>query len=373
VAGGTEEKLQEDSGMIRLGRIHASLVRTAVAAAGAALVIAACQPRQTQADPQAAANTDPCAATTGFRALVVCRNPQLAGLDAAVREQITAEAASLAPDAELALNAEQDAWLEATRIACAIPTPETAPTPEQVECVSSALRDRAAAMTNAVDQVGPFTFRRAEVVEADAVSASAAAASGLGEDAPAAITRQISYPQLTGDTPAIRRFNEIVRQEPRFGVQDQTSETVNYTIAYAGDELISVRFDILHETLGAMHGAVEVQAVTVNMRTGERLTEADVFRPGSGWENFLTRRAVAALTRELGSDFVPAEPDVRETVTKPPQWLVTEEALVILFPPLSFAGPQVDGGTQASIPWSALRPYLNPQAPRPISAAPATP
>ncbi len=359
--------------MIRLQRNSVWLGGVAAAMALAVAALGACQPRQTTADPQVAANLDPCAATAGFRALVVCRNPQLAELDGAVREQITAEAASLAPDAEIALNAEQDAWLEATRISCGVPTPETAPTPDQVECLSSALRNRAAMMTNAVDQVGPFTFRRAEVVDADAVSASAAAASGLGDDAPAAITRQLSYPQLTGDSPAIRRFNDLVRQEPRFGVQDQTSETVNYEIAFAGDELISVRFDILHETLGAMHGAVEVQAVTVNMRTGERLTEADVFRPGSGWENFLTRRAITALTRELGSDFVPAEPDVRETVTKPPQWLVTEQALVILFPPLSFAGPQVAGGTQVSIPWSELRAYLNPQAPRPITPAPPAP
>lgn len=358
--------------MIRMGRPRIGAMMIALAALATAS-IAACQPRQGPEEPQPAANADPCAATTGFRALVVCRNPQLAELDGAVREQILAETAALTPEAAAAMNAEQDAWLEATRIGCGVPTPDTAPTPEQVDCISSALRDRAAAMASAVDQVGPFTFRRAEVVEADAVSASAAAASGLGDDAPVAITRQISYPQLTGDSPAIRRFNEIVRQEPRFSVQDQTSETVNYTIAYAGDEIISVRFDILHETLGAMHGAVEVEGVTVNMRTGERLTDADIFRPGSGWENFLTRRAVAALTRELGSDFVPAEPDVRETVTKPPQWLVTEEALVILFPPLSFAGPQVDGGTQVAIPWNALRAYLNPDAPRPITPAPATP
>lgn len=352
--------------MIGLGRWAAM---TGLVAALAAL--AACGPREIPVEDTAApaADADPCASATGFRGLVICQNEALLSLDNAVREAITAETANVDPAVAGALNAEQDQWLEAARISCGIATVETPPDDGQMTCLTAALRDRLNSMGNAIEQQGPFTFRRVEAVDADPVTAAVAAASGLGEDAPPAITRDISYPQLTGDGPAIRRFNELVRQEPRFGIEDQTSETVNYTIAYAGEDLISVRFDILHEPLMAPHGSVEVQAVTVNMREGAALTEADVFRPGSGWENFLTRRAVVALTRAFqGTDFVPSEADVRETVTKPPQWLVTENALVILFPPYSFAGPQVDGGQEISILWSDLRAYLNPNGPRPIGS-----
>ena len=340
-----------------------------------ALALAACQPSApapTPEDLRPTAEADPCASATGFRRAIVCQTPALAALDDTVRERLVAEAAALPAEASAALNLEQDQWLEATRIACGLPSADTVPDEAQLGCITSALRERANTVTGAVEQAGPFTIRRVENIGADAVTASVAAASGLGDDAPAAITRQISYPQIAGDTPAVRRFNALVRQEPRFGVEDQTSETVNYTIAYAGDDLISVRFDILDEPLAAAHGSVETRAVSFNMRTGAPLSDADVFRPGSGWENFLTRRAIVALTRAFqGTDFVPSEPDVRETVTKPPQWLVTEQALVILFPPYSFAGPQIDGGQDISIPWADLRPYLNPRGPRPIGAAPA--
>jgi len=345
----------------------------ALAAVAAVAAVAACGPREVPVEDAALPQTsaDPCAAATGFRGLVVCRNEGLLALDNAVREAIAAEAGGLDPAVAAALNEEQDHWLEAARISCGAPTAETMPDEAQLICLTAALRDRLNAIGDAIDQQGPFTFLRVEAVDADPVTAAAAAASGLGEDAPTAITRDISYPQLTGDGPEFRRFNALVRQEPRFGLEDQTSETVNYTIVYAGEDLISVRFDILHEPLRAPHGSVEVQAVTVNMREGAPLTEADVFRPGSGWENFLTRRAVVALARAFQwTDFVPSEADVRETVTKPPQWLVTENALVILFPPYSFAGPQIEGGQEIAIPWSDLRAYLNPTGPRPIGTAP---
>ena len=47
---------------------------------------------------------------------------------------------------------------------------------------------------------------------------------------------------------------------------------------------------------------------------------------------------------------------------------MTEQGLVILFPPYSFGGPYALGGAEVTIPWTELRPYLNPNAPAPIGA-----
>lgn len=337
----------------------------------AALGLAACNPSTpaTTGEEQAAAAPDPCAGQGSFRADVICKAPELAALDAQIRERLTTQAEAIEPAAVGALEAEHDRWLEAMRVDCGFQT-GAAPTPEQTACLTSHLTARVNEVQGVIQQAGGFTFRRVEDVTAAAVSASAAAASGLGDMAPTAITREISYPQISGEqTPQIRRFNELVRQEPRFRLEDQTSETVNYQIAFAGDELISVKFEILEETLGAAHASVDLRAVTVNMLTGNPLAANDVFRPGSGWENFLTRRVLVELTRALEqSEFVPSERDVRETVTKPQNWLITEAALVVLVAPLSFAGPQADGGQEIAIPWAQLRPYLNPQAPAPIRA-----
>jgi uncharacterized protein len=350
------------------------MIRHSSKAAAAAILVmgallAACNPSTPPAasDEQAAAAPDPCAGSGNFRADVICKNPALAALDAQVRERLATQATAADPSAVGSLEAEHDRWLEATRIACGVIN-GSPPDQDQTTCLDQRLNARLGEVQNVIQQSGGFTFRRVEDVSATAVSASAAAASGLGDMAPTAITRQISYPQIGGEqTPAIARFNELVRQEPRFRLEDQTSETVNYQIAFAGDELISVKFEILDEPLGAPHGTVELRAVTVNMRAGAPLSAADVFRTGSGWENFVTRRVLVDLTRQMESaEFVPSERDVRETVTKPQNWLVTENAMVLLLAPLSFAGPQVDGGQEIAIPWSQLRPYLNPQAPAPI-------
>ena len=54
---------------------------------------------------------------------------------------------------------------------------------------------------------------------------------------------------------------------------------------------------------------------------------------------------------------------------QPHLWLITEQGLVLMFPPLSFGGSHADGGIEVTIPWTDLRPYLNPAAPAPIRAA----
>ena len=171
--------------------------------------------------------------------------------------------------------------------------------------------------------------------------------------------------------PAIRKFNDAVRQAPRFRREDQTEENTTYRIGYAGDDLVSVRFDTYEFTLGAVNPSTSVRAVTVNMRTGAPLSAADVFRPDSKWADFLTQRALAEITRQLKEEdetaLAPSPDAVRAAIASPSNWLVSDQALVLLFPPLSL-GNSVIGPHEVSVPWSELRPYLNPNGPGPIKA-----
>jgi hypothetical protein len=311
---------------------------------------------------------DICAEGRGAFAQRVCENEELAALDNEVRETLVAESASVSDAGAAMMVQNQNRWREAARIACGIIDPESAPTAEQAACLESEFRARIDAAAGAVEQAGGYTFQRMELVEATPVTAEIAAASGLGDEAPIAITRDIRFPRIDGpQTPQIQRFNELVAQSPQFGLQDATSETVDYRIGYAGPDLISVRFDQAADTLGAAHGNATSRAITVLMREGRALTDADVFRADSGWQRFVTQRAVAEITRQFREDgFVPPERDVQESATKPHLWLITESGLVLLFPPYSFGAPYVMGGTEVTIPWADLRPYLNPNAPAPI-------
>lgn len=313
------------------------------------------------------AGLDVCAQSDNAFSVQLCGNRALLGLDNQVRETLVAESASVSDAGAQLLVQNQTRWREAARVECGLLDAETPPNAEQQQCLESEFRARARDSVDAVQQIGPYTFQRMELVDATAVTAEIASAAGV-DDPPNAIVRDIRFPRIDGEqTPEIRRFNDLVAQEPQFRLQDATNERVDYQIAFAGPELISVRFEYTQEALGAANDTNSVRAVTVVMTEGRALTAGDVFTAGSGWENFITARAVQSIGREF-SDYAnfPPRRDVYETATKPHLWLITEAGLVLLFPPLSFGGSHADGGTQVAIPWADLRPYLNPAAPLPI-------
>lgn len=311
---------------------------------------------------------NPCEDNRSGAARRICQDQALSALDTQVSQTLVAESASISDVGAEMLVQNQRRWRDAQLIACGVIDTESEPSADQQTCLEGQFRSRLQEARTAVEEVGGYTFQRMELVDATAVTAEAASASGLGDAAPPAITRDIRFPRIDGpQTPQIQRFNELVAQQPQFRLEDATSEDVTYRIAFAGPELISVRFDVYNETLGAAHPNSTTRAVTVLMTEGRPLTEADVFRANSGWQRFLTQRAVAGIAAHFREDgFTPPERDVQESATKPHLWLITEQGLTLLFPPYSFGAPYVMGGTEVTIPWADLRPYLNPAAPAPI-------
>ncbi|MEZ5995577.1 MAG: hypothetical protein R3C25_07455 [Hyphomonadaceae bacterium] len=313
------------------------------------------------------AQLDVCGQSDDPFARRVCGNGELAALDNQVRETLVAESASVSDAGAQLLVQHQARWREAARVACGVLDPASEPTPEQQRCLEAEFRARVQDARNAVQDVGGYTFQRMELVEATPVAAEIAAS--MGDSAPVAIERDIRFPRIDGpQTPEIRRFNELVAQQPQYRLEDATNENVDYVISYAGPELISVKFIISADSPLAANSTNTVKAVTVVMLDGGRpLTEADVFTPNSGWQDFVTRRAVQEISRQF-PDYAnfPPRRDVYETATKPHLWLISEQALVLMFPPLSFGGSHADGGVEVSIPWADLRQFLNPAAPAPI-------
>jgi hypothetical protein len=345
-----------------------------VGASIACVALAACGDRgsgeKTQASSAEAisAALNICAGEQSAFARNVCENRQLLAIDEQIREALVAESASISDAGAQLLVQNQARWRNAARIACGVLDAAAAPSAEQQRCLEGEFRKRLEDAETAVQEVGGYTFQRMELIDAQPVTASIAERSGIGEAAPIAIVRNVRFPRIDGrQTPAIQRFNELVAQQPQRNLSDATSEVVDYEIVFAGPELISVRFISSEDTLGAAHPNNSVKAVTVLMSDGRELTAADVFTEGSGWEDFVTRRAVEAITRDFrGYGFAPPERDVRETATKPHLWLVTERGLTILFPPYSFGGPHALGGAEVVIPWADLRQFINPAAPAPI-------
>lgn len=218
-------------------------------------------------------------------------------------------------------------------------------------------------------ELSEYAFRRMTFVEA-------APAFPTGRDAdpsanPArAVIRDIHFPSLANpETPARMRFNSVMEQRPRFRRDELTNEVVDYEIVYAGKDLISVRFDCGVDTIGAAHPWGSSYGATVLMDSGHLLEAGDVFSVETGWQDFITTRAADDISRQLDEyDFTPTAADVRGTAIDVRQWLITENALVLLFPTLSFGAPYVAGSVEVAIPWSDLAPFLSAQAPAPIAA-----
>ncbi|MET0183579.1 MAG: RsiV family protein [Caulobacterales bacterium] len=345
-------------------------MRARFAALAIVSLLAACGEQQNAGGAQGASSALGRCGSDAF-AQRMCADPKLGELDQSVRQALVAEAASVSDAGAQLLAQSQSRWLEAQRVACGVIDPDAQLTADQNSCIESKLRERAAEAQTAVQEIGGYVFQRVEMVNAQPVTAQAAADSGLGDAAPAAIVRDIRYPRIDGaSTPQAQRFNQLVAQQPQYRLEDQTDEAVSYEIVYAGPALISVRFNVYENTLGAAHPNNSYRAVTVLMSgEGRPIQAGDVFRSGSGWEDFITQRSIAAITRQFREyEFQPPPQDVRESATKPHLWLIGQDGLTILFPPYSFGGPHALGGAEVLIPWSDLRPYLNPAAPAPIRA-----
>lgn len=315
------------------------------------------------------AAADPCQSVSGAYGKWLCGDPELSPIMQQVGAELKEAAGSISvPSAQLMADGQKQ-WVEAVRVECGIGTGDVPLTADQEQCVRQNLDARVKEAAVAVQDKGGFIFQTVEITKTDPISAEAASAGGTVLP----VSKEIRFPKIEGDTPQIRKFNELMQHRPQYGLADQTTEIVRYSIAFAGAELVSVRFETSEYTAEAARPNNSVKAVTVVMNTGEALTAADVFTaPEARWKAALLTRAMRELTRqtkEFGPDITPVREEVADTLSKPQNWLITEEGLVLLFPQDSIGLPYAAGGFEVTVKWADLAPLLNAQAPVPIRRA----
>lgn len=351
-------------------------VRYAVIAA-LMLALAACGPRPQSgagadgADGSAGGTASGCPGAEGPLAEFACQNAEMSeaagDLLASARE---ARQRLSADGARIALENERR-WIAAQRVLCKADA-GGALNAEAVQCLKAAIAERAAKAKAEVQTLGGLTFQTVELVDALPVNQAEAAEIGLSEVAPEAVLQAARFPRI--DNPkrsaVIEKVNAALAQRLT-GVSGPlpSEEQIDYQLAFAGEKLVSVRFDSYEFALGAAHPNSSARGVTLRMDTGEPIAPADVFKPSSGWETYLTRRAVRELTaafEEMGA-VAPESADVRDTATKTHNWVIDEAGITLLFPPYS-VGPYALGGHEVKIPWADLKPYIAPDAPAPIRA-----
>jgi hypothetical protein len=315
------------------------------------------------------AAADACQSVSGAYGKWLCGDPELSPLMQQVGAELKDAAGSISIDGAQLMADGQKQWVEAVRVECGIGTGDVPLTGDQEQCVRQNLDARVKEAAQAVQEKGGFIFQTVEVTKTEPVSVEAASAGGTALP----VSKEIRFPKIEGDTPQIRKFNELMLHRPQYGVADQTTEIVRYTIAYAGQELVSVRFETSEYAAEAARPNNSAKAVTVVMSTGDALQASDVFSaPEARWKAALLTRAMRDLvrqTKEFGPDVTPVREEVADTLSKPQNWLITEEALVLLFPQDSIGLPYAAGGFEVKVKWADLAPMLNAQAPAPIRRA----
>lgn len=205
-----------------------------------------------------------------------------------------------------------------------------------------------------------------------------------------------NYPQLTGSAdPNVEKFNQTVRSlinrhiggfkkdmvpaenEPTPDstvsppvYEDTGSDiSIDYTVALAKDDLISIGFNISSYYAGAAHPNSSAEVVNYDLKNGKQLKLADLFQPGAKYVQAIAAFCVkdlTALARKQGADGMLDEqwiqrgagPDVKNYQN----WTITRKGLGITFDTYQVA-PYAAGPQTVAVPYTALKDIIKPDSP----------
>lgn len=153
-----------------------------------------------------------------------------------------------------------------------------------------------------------------------------------------------------------------------------------FSVALLNPDVLSLRVLTSMYAAGAAHPTATMQGWTFDLRTGARVTLADLFQVDSEYLALLSRVARYQLRAQLGTDGVTMS-DIRRG-TRPRAdafagWAATQDGLEITFAQYQ-VGPYAIGMPVVVIPWARLSDLLDPAGPAaafvsPVPSASAAP
>jgi len=297
-------------------------------------------------------------------AKTICAAEEMAALSREVAGVLAQQAVQLSPEGRRLLIANQAEWARMELEVCVLSAEATLSVPT---CMKRALRERLRNADQAVQALGGYVIQRMERLDAAPVPPAERGEADFG--APVVATR-INWPRIDAPPGAkAARFNEVAAELPPSS-RELVDTVVDYAIAYAGPTLISVQFTTYTYAPGAAHPGGGAEALNFLMAAGRPLSPEDVFKGDADWQTFLVNRAAAGLAdvfAEFGEP--PSAELLRDAVTKPRLWVISETGLTLLFPPYALGGPWALGAQEVRIGWAELQPYLRPDAPAPFGSS----
>jgi hypothetical protein len=196
------------------------------------------------------------------------------------------------------------------------------------------------------------------------------------------------YPQLAGGSnPNFEKFNQLVRgavtkkvaefkkemqpeegDEPRPEGSMGSDLSVNYVVALAQDDLVSVQFDVGSYYQGAAHPNSYTEVVNFDLKNGKQLKLADLFKPGSKFLQTLAAYCIADLKKQQAGDKGKAlldseiENGAGPAAKNYQSWKIMRKGLGINFDAYQ-VGPYAAGPQHVLVPWANLKDLINPEGP----------
>ncbi len=286
----------------------------------------------------------------------VCADPELSAQDTAMGKRYDDALPLLSDPGKTILRTGQEQWLKVVNVLCVINKRDESPS----ACLQRQYADRLGNLRSAVVSMGPFVLSRSDTY------GSAGKETGTGRP----FEQHTSVPRI--DQPlsplaeqwnaAMVRWAAAQRAKQCFGdPQIPGDQFLDFKVRAAMPGFINVEMTRIEECDGQA-AAEELTNVSYLLQPAlHPLAAADVFKPGSGWETFLDRRA----SKTLGADDEILFADgINRRVRDPQAWSFTPEGLLISFNP-GDATAIATGVVHVTVPWTDLTHFLATNAPIP--------
>ncbi len=194
-----------------------------------------------------------------------------------------------------------------------------------------------------------------------------------------AYTFTVNYPQIqNAGSPGLTAFNQASQKlatdlmasyqaniknnppiaTPEPGLPGSFMEA-KYQVIHGSDGLLSIRFTIADYWSGAAHPNSYSMVLNFNLITGQPLALKDLFLPGAGYLQTIADFCAADLQKRDRLGFPEGVAPKAENFQN---WAIADQGLIFYFDPYQVAAYAM-GPQKVSIPYSALKPILNPTGP----------
>jgi hypothetical protein len=196
-----------------------------------------------------------------------------------------------------------------------------------------------------------------------------------------------SYPQITGaGNPNFEKFNQAVRASVLKAVtefkknmaatpdQERPPEgsmhsdlTIDYEIALAQDDLVSVLLAVSSYYQGAAHPLSNAQVVNFDLKNGKVLQLSDLFKPGAKYLAALSTYSVADLKKQSKDkqgmlDDTSINSGAAPTAKNYRSWTIRRNGIGIEFDPYQ-VGSYAAGAQSVVVPYSNLKDLIKADGP----------